>query len=69
MRLFVWRMSSLHCQFSKRSTLFLCLVPYLRDSVGGAIVLFLMFPLGFTSLELCTVLPEFDILTRRVVVS
>ena len=57
------------CQLSKRSTLFLCLVPNLLGSGDGALVLFLMFLLGFKSLELGTAPPEFDILTRCVVVS
>jgi hypothetical protein len=34
------------CQSSKRSTLFLCLVPYLVGSGGGDFDLFLMFPLA-----------------------
>jgi hypothetical protein len=33
------------CQCSKRSTLFLCLVPYLLGSDGGAFDLFPMFSL------------------------
>ena len=57
------------CQSSKRSTLLLCLVPYLVGSGCGTFSLSLMFPLGFTSFELCTAPPEVDILTLRVVVS
>ena len=39
------------CQLSKRSTLFLCLVPNLLGSGGVALFLFLL--LGFFSVEFC----------------
>ena len=47
------------CHLSKRSTLFLCLVPNLLGSGGVALFLFLVFLLGFFSIEFCTAPVEF----------
>ena len=47
------------CHLSKRSTLFLCLVPNILGSGGVALFLFLVFLLGFFSIEFCTAPVEF----------
>ena len=46
------------CHLSKHSMLFLILVPYLLGPGGVALFLFLLFLLGFLSIELCTAPPE-----------